>query len=216
MPATFDEFGLRFLYPDNWTSVVDEEEGGNSATLQLPSGGFCSIVRDQSQNLDEQLVDEIRDAIIVEYNEVESEILPIDSFFDNGLAVDLKFYYLDLLIMLRTLHGHQRCYVSPLGASPGWQATKPWLAPKRPTKSAVCFVAGNWSLVTARGRMKNSPLIPNVNRKDLVVQARAASVTKEGGVGAAPHCHEKPLWTRPGLAFAFCGGSCCIRGTRRG
>ncbi|GAA4456061.1 hypothetical protein [Novipirellula rosea] len=103
MPATFDEFGLRFLYPDNWTSVVDEEEGGNSATLQLPSGGFCSIVRDQSQNLDEQLVDEIRDAIIVEYNEVESEILPIDSFFDNGLAVDLKFYYLDLLIMLRTI-----------------------------------------------------------------------------------------------------------------
>ncbi|TWU26525.1 hypothetical protein Pla52o_03780 [Novipirellula galeiformis] len=103
MPATFDDFGVRFLYPDNWQAVVDEVDGGNSVTLQLPSGGFCSILRDQTQDSNEQIVDQIRDAIIVDYNEVETELLKIEPFFDAGLALDLKFYYLDLLIISRTI-----------------------------------------------------------------------------------------------------------------
>ncbi|WP_146399814.1 hypothetical protein [Planctomycetes bacterium CA13] len=103
MPATFEHFGLRFLFPDNWEIAVDEEDPDNGVTLQLPSGGFCSIIRDNHPHGDEDIVDETADAIRSDYGEMESERVPIDSFFDEGLAVEIRFYYLDLLIMARIL-----------------------------------------------------------------------------------------------------------------
>ncbi|TWU43063.1 hypothetical protein Q31b_21000 [Novipirellula aureliae] len=100
MPATFEHFGLRFLYPDNWVSVVDPEGG---VTLQMPNGGFCSILREETTNSEAVILDQIAAAIGADYGEVEKELLPIDAFLDEGVAADLRFYYLDLMIVSRLI-----------------------------------------------------------------------------------------------------------------
>ena len=104
MPATFDSFGIKFLYPDNW-SVVDrgEGEGEEGVTLELPSGGFFSIEREAEGQLADELIEDLLSSFEVEYGEVEREELPLDSQGDVERAVEFRFYYLDLLIISRML-----------------------------------------------------------------------------------------------------------------
>ncbi|TWU42114.1 hypothetical protein [Novipirellula artificiosorum] len=103
MPATFEHFGLHFLYPDNWEAMVDDDDQDEGVTLQLPRGGFCSILKDERPHGDDEIIDKIAAVIRADYGEMESEKLPVEPFFDEGLAVEMRFYYLDLLILARTL-----------------------------------------------------------------------------------------------------------------
>ena len=99
MPATFESFGLRFLYPDNWTIAERaEDEGSDGVTLELPSGGFFSIEPIREGQLEEELIEEIADSIAEDYGEVEREEVPSE---DGWRTVDFQFYYLDLLVVCR-------------------------------------------------------------------------------------------------------------------
>ncbi len=104
MPATFDSFGLKFLYPDNW-SLLDrsESEGDQGVTLELPSGGFFSIERDGHGQSIEEIVEAIASSFENDYDEVEREDLPVDSREQIERGVEFHFYYLDLLIISRLL-----------------------------------------------------------------------------------------------------------------
>src|ERR1044072_8087169 len=44
MPAIYENFGVRFLYPENW-SVIDEEDDGwpQTVTVQSPQTSFWSL-----------------------------------------------------------------------------------------------------------------------------------------------------------------------------
>jgi hypothetical protein len=99
MPATFDSFGLKFLYPDNW-SIVDrgDDEGTDGVTFELPTGGFFTIEPIREGQLEQELVEEVAESIEDEYGEVEREEVPSD---DESRIVDFQFYYLDLLIISR-------------------------------------------------------------------------------------------------------------------
>jgi len=101
MPATFDDFGLTFLYPDNW-SIVEraEDEGDDGVTFELPSGGFFSIETVREPQSGDQLVDSIAESIISDYGEAEREEL---TAAEGQRKVDFRFYYLDLLIVSRVL-----------------------------------------------------------------------------------------------------------------
>jgi hypothetical protein len=104
MPATFDSFGLRFLYPDNWSLLErSESEGDQGVTLELPSGGFFSIERNRDPQSIEQIVEAIASSFENEYDEVEREDLTVDSQEQIERAVEFHFYYLDLLIISRLL-----------------------------------------------------------------------------------------------------------------
>ena len=99
MPATFESFGLRFLYPDNWTVAERaEDEGSDGVTLELPSGGFFSIEPIRDGQLEEELIEEIADSIAEDYGEVERAEVPSE---DGWRTVDFQFYYLDLLVVSR-------------------------------------------------------------------------------------------------------------------
>ena len=100
MPATFDAFGLRFMYPDNW-KVVDraEDEGDNGVTLELPSGGFFSIEQLQQGQREDDVFEAVARSIEEEYGEVERDDVATT---DGSTTVDFQFYYLDLLIVSRT------------------------------------------------------------------------------------------------------------------
>lgn len=101
MPAEFNSFGIRFLYPENWT-IVDREEGESDegVTLDLPSGGFVSMeltAADQTEHVVERVVK----AIANDYDTVEREDFSLDLLPAGTPVTDLRFYYLDLLIISR-------------------------------------------------------------------------------------------------------------------
>ena len=102
MPATFESFGIKFLYPDNWTIADrDESEGNEGVTLELPSGGFLTVEREREGQLIEELIEEIAESIEEDYGEVEREDLHLENAPAEEKAVDFRFYYLDLLIISR-------------------------------------------------------------------------------------------------------------------
>lgn len=104
MPSTFESFGVKFLYPENWV-VADrpEAESGSGVTLDLPSGGFFSIEKDDSLVPDEELIERIVSAIVAEYDEVEQEEITLDQIGEDDRALELRFYYLDLLVISRVI-----------------------------------------------------------------------------------------------------------------
>lgn len=100
MPATFDEFGVQFLYPDNWLlQGVESDDESDSVTLEMPRGGFFAVTKyRQPADLDDVL-DRATAVMREEYPELECE--PADFEEGDGDARELRFYYLDLLIVVR-------------------------------------------------------------------------------------------------------------------
>ncbi|KAA5544385.1 hypothetical protein FYK55_08550 [Roseiconus nitratireducens] len=101
MPAQFDAFGIRFLYPDNW-KIADrpDEEGDRGTTFDLPSGGFVSLEKTRAEEV-EPLVERIVDAIAADYEDLERETISLEGLPADAHAIDLRFYYLDLLVISR-------------------------------------------------------------------------------------------------------------------
>lgn len=100
MPNTFEDFGARFLYPDNWTLQGRERDDQcEGVTLDLPGGGFFSVTRYFDQSDPEGLLTQISDSMRREYPEIETDPLAVsdqDDFF-----IESRFYYLDLLVTCR-------------------------------------------------------------------------------------------------------------------
>jgi hypothetical protein len=107
MPASFESFGIKFLYPDNWT-VTDREEHADQdgVTLELPSGGFFTLEREHEGQLAEELIEEVADSLQEDYGDVEREEIQLDNASAGEKAVDFRFYYLDLLIISRLVIVH--------------------------------------------------------------------------------------------------------------
>ncbi|MEM6468981.1 MAG: hypothetical protein AAF802_05380 [Planctomycetota bacterium] len=101
MPAQFDDFGIRFLYPENWKTVDREEsEGDRGVTFDLPDGGFLSVEVTEAES-ETDLLERIIAAIAEEYEDLEHESSQMEILPSGVKATDLRFYYLDLLIMSR-------------------------------------------------------------------------------------------------------------------
>lgn len=101
MPAQFDSFGVRFLYPDNW-AVADREDadGDRGTTLDLPGGGFVSIELTSADAV-EELIDGIVRTISADYDDLERDQVTLEVLPENTPVTDLRFYYLDLMIISR-------------------------------------------------------------------------------------------------------------------
>ncbi|MCO8125529.1 hypothetical protein NHH03_27570 [Stieleria sp. TO1_6] len=101
MPAQFDSFGVRFLYPDNWTIAPREpEEGDQGMTLDIPGGGFMAIESTRAGAV-EELIEGIVRTIAADYEEVEREQIQLPVLPAETAVTDVRFYYLDLLIVSR-------------------------------------------------------------------------------------------------------------------
>lgn len=104
MPATFEEYGVRFLYPDNWEIAersADDESVG--VTIESPGGAFFSLHRYRNQSLPDHLLRQAADAMREEYEELESESYEDPDALPGESGSELRFYYLDLLITARIL-----------------------------------------------------------------------------------------------------------------
>jgi len=104
MPSTFEGFGLKLLYPDNWNLVERaEDEGDQGVTFDLPSGGFVSLETLPITREDEVILSEIDTMIREQYEDVERENVELPGAGDDERAMDLRFYYLDLVILARVV-----------------------------------------------------------------------------------------------------------------
>jgi hypothetical protein len=116
MPAVYENLGVRFLYPENW-SITDEQDGDwpQSVTLQSQDTGFWSLhVYPPGEDL-KPIVKELIAAIQEEFRDIE--VLPAKETFGETptTGVDLAFFYLDLLVEAKI-----RCLRTP-------SATLVWL-----------------------------------------------------------------------------------------
>lgn len=99
MPAVYDNLGVRFLYPENW-SVLDEEQTDwpRSVTLQSPQTSFWTLLVYPPRQDTGPMIDHIIETIRESYNELEV-LEGRDTIGDiEALGVDICFFYLDLLV----------------------------------------------------------------------------------------------------------------------
>lgn len=111
MPAVYQQFGVRFLYPENW-SLLDEEtkEWPRTVTLQSPETGFWTLQVYPPNHNAREAVTAVIDTIREVYPDLE--VLPAKETIADAEAkgVDIAFFYLDLLVEARI-----RCVKTPFG-----------------------------------------------------------------------------------------------------
>ncbi len=99
MPAVFDQLGIRFEYPDNWS--VDEEAldpataDGEQVLVSSPETAFWQLSKHPPEAELEGLFDEALSALRTVYQEMEVEPVQ-DMLEDRDIeGFDVNFYCLD-------------------------------------------------------------------------------------------------------------------------
>ena len=97
MPAIFEQSGLRFEYPDNWSVELPEEgKSGEQVVVSSPETAFWHLSRHPSEVELEPLFDEVLAALRAEYQDIEVEPAH-ESLEDFELeGYDVNFICLDL------------------------------------------------------------------------------------------------------------------------
>ena len=97
MPASFDQSGIRFDYPDNWSVEQSEAEGGAvQGGVSSPHTAFWQLRKHPAGVELEPLFDEVLAALRSEYQEIEVE--PDDDLVEGQMVTGftVNFFYLDL------------------------------------------------------------------------------------------------------------------------
>ncbi|MEX2174078.1 MAG: hypothetical protein WD872_06930 [Pirellulaceae bacterium] len=109
MPAVYENFGVRFLYPENW-SILDEESDAwpRTVTLQSEQTGFWTLWAYPPLHEARKAVTEVIETIREAYPDLE--VLPAKEMIGDAQTkgVDMAFFYLDLLVESRI-----RCLKTP-------------------------------------------------------------------------------------------------------
>ena len=100
MPAVFDQLGIRFEYPDNWsvdeTSLDPSTAEGEQVVVSSPETAFWQLSRHPVEAELENLFDEALSALRSVYKDIEVE--PARDTLDDRLVegFNVNFYCLDL------------------------------------------------------------------------------------------------------------------------
>jgi hypothetical protein len=104
MIATFDHFGLRFQYPENW-SITDESGGDwpRTVSVQSPGSGFWTVMQYELGTDPVALLEETLQEMRTQYEDLESTV--ISEVFDGQdvLGYEMFFYCFDFLVCARVL-----------------------------------------------------------------------------------------------------------------
>jgi hypothetical protein len=97
MPAVFDKLGLRFQYPENWTTETDAASGGKQAvSVYSPEGAFWTVMQHPADTDAVELAETALVAMQNEYDELDSESVREQIDDIEFFGFDLNFYCLDL------------------------------------------------------------------------------------------------------------------------
>ena len=102
MTATFQSFGIRFLYPENW-ELAEETSGQHprSVQVQSPTGAVWSLYVYETPAAPRELADEALAALTAEYPGLESRAAGGQLGNTDTTGYDVDFYCLDLVIACR-------------------------------------------------------------------------------------------------------------------
>jgi len=107
MPAVFEHFGVRVLYPENWSLLdVEVEDWPRTVTLQSAETGFWTLHVYPPGQETQPLVEELTQAISQEFGELE--VLPAKEVLGDTstTGVDIAFFWLDLLVEAKIRYVH--------------------------------------------------------------------------------------------------------------
>jgi hypothetical protein len=115
MSATYQNFGVSFMYPENWQLADEtaEGEGPKSVTVQSPTGGFWSLHVYQPAVEPLELAEQVKLTMETEYPGLESQLATEDVGDEKLIGFDMDFYCLDFVIsaQVRSLRKEKRTYV---------------------------------------------------------------------------------------------------------
>ncbi len=97
MPAVFEQLGIRFEYPENWSiDQFDEDHGEEQVVVSSPNTAFWHLSKHSAEVEVEPLFDEALAALRTEYKDMEVE--PADDELEGHklLGFDVRFICLDL------------------------------------------------------------------------------------------------------------------------
>ncbi|MEI8375556.1 MAG: hypothetical protein WCJ35_22270 [Planctomycetota bacterium] len=97
MPATFDNLGIVFQYPDNWQLDEEEVRAGQSAvTVFSPGGAFWSVAVHPASADPARMAQAALDVMRKEYEGMEAEPVNETIAGHDLIGFDLNFFCLDL------------------------------------------------------------------------------------------------------------------------
>ena len=99
MEGKYSNFGVQFMYPEDW-SVVDEQTTGwpRRVSVQSPNSGFWELQAYPPQFRPDDLVRRTLEAFQEEYEDVESEPVSEQILDHNTTGYNLDFFCLDLWV----------------------------------------------------------------------------------------------------------------------
>ncbi|HJT76033.1 MAG TPA: hypothetical protein VJ739_02430 [Gemmataceae bacterium] len=96
MAAQFDDDGIRFRYPDNWTLEREDTETGWTVSLQSPGTAFMMVCLREDMPSNDQLAEAALEALREDYPELEAEDCVETVAGQPAVGHDIRFFSLDL------------------------------------------------------------------------------------------------------------------------
>jgi hypothetical protein len=97
MLANFEQVGVRFQYPENWTlDSQTAEHGGREITVYSPGGSYWSVAVYDVKTQPQAIIDSVLEAMHREYEELDHEEIDDQIAGRDDTGVEMNFYYMDL------------------------------------------------------------------------------------------------------------------------
>jgi hypothetical protein len=96
MPLTFDEDGVRFLYPENWKLEREAGDDGWTVTVQSPETAFFLLSLDSEGTDTQQLLATALETLKADYPDLEAEECVDTIAGQPAIGHDIRFISLDL------------------------------------------------------------------------------------------------------------------------
>jgi hypothetical protein len=106
----YNEDGLSFTYPDEWSLERQESEDGWAVTLQSPGTAFAQVVLDRTMPEREHMAQTALRALEEDYHNLEAEAGMDMMAGEMAIGHDIDFFSLDLTITAWT-----RCFFGLAG-----------------------------------------------------------------------------------------------------
>jgi hypothetical protein len=134
MAAVFEEGGIRFRYPENWTLEREANEAGWTVSVQSPGTAFLLVSLREDLPTTDELADETLAALRSEYPDLEADEALDTLAGQPAVGHEIRFFSFDLTNTCWT----RSFYTSQGTALVLWQTNDLELDAVEPVLRAIC------------------------------------------------------------------------------
>ena len=96
MAGQFDEDGIRFRYPENWSLEREDSEEGWTVSVQSPGTAFLMLCLRRDCPTPDSMIESVTSAMREDYPELEVEDRVESVAGQPAVGQDIRFFSLDL------------------------------------------------------------------------------------------------------------------------